>query len=294
MRSTPFDSHPGSATAPRLDGFAGLPAALQGTVRAGLIATYARWKGQDLFMMAIGRVQSVRPARFYIVGGPIYKTKGSQFSEQELPKAGRRTGSGRSSGIRAVSGGNGRRVPAARRGDTRQYTSGAVRSDDRRGDGLQPPGGRGERRRRVVFTEGKDALGVTPGDPDALAQAMDRLIDNDTERHAIGERARATALTRYARERLGERSRQSTPPASGTGSSLARGKDGAVAPSGFVKSEIERGSCREWTRNRCPRLRRRAAGVARPSSTIRCRSWLNPGRCIWALRHQSLPGVRTR
>ena len=54
-----------------------------------------------------------------------------------------------------------------------------------------------------LFTEGKDALGVTPGDPDALAQAMDRLIDNDGERHAIGECARATALTRYARERLG-------------------------------------------------------------------------------------------
>ena len=54
-----------------------------------------------------------------------------------------------------------------------------------------------------LFTEGKDALGVTPGDPDALAQAMDRLIDNDIERHAIGERARATALTHYARERLG-------------------------------------------------------------------------------------------
>ena len=69
-----------------------------------------------------------------------------------------------------------------RRGDTRQYTSGAVRSDDRRGDGLQPPGGRVERRRRIqLFTEGKDALGVTPGDPDALAQAMDRLIDNDME-----------------------------------------------------------------------------------------------------------------
>ena len=59
---------PGVGDGARLDGLAGLPAALEGTVRLGLVATYARWKGQDLFMMAIGRVQSVRPARFYIVG----------------------------------------------------------------------------------------------------------------------------------------------------------------------------------------------------------------------------------
>ena len=75
---------PGPGDGAWLDRLAGLPAAGDGTIRVGLVATYARWKGQDLFLRAIGHMQSVRPARFYIVGGPIYKTKGSQFSHSEL------------------------------------------------------------------------------------------------------------------------------------------------------------------------------------------------------------------
>lgn len=75
---------PGIGDGPWLDGLAGLPPAPEGTIRVGLVSTYARWKGQDLFMEAIGRMASDRPVRFYIVGGPIYKTKRSQYSEDEL------------------------------------------------------------------------------------------------------------------------------------------------------------------------------------------------------------------
>ena len=195
---------PGVGDGARLDGLAGLPAALEGTVRVGLVATYARWKGQDLFMMAISRVQSVRPARFYIVGGPIYKTIGSQFSVEELRElAGKLGVADRLAFVpfQAETADAFRALDVVIHASTLPEPFGRTIVEAMacsRPVVVANAGGASE-----LFTEGKDALGVTPGDPDALAQAMDRLIDNDTERHAIGERARATALTRYARERLG-------------------------------------------------------------------------------------------
>ncbi|HEU5115326.1 MAG TPA: glycosyltransferase, partial [Isosphaeraceae bacterium] len=75
---------PGPGDGPRLDDLAGLPPLASGTPRVGLVATYARWKGQDLFLEAIRQIGTEFPARYYIIGGPIYQTAGSQFSETEL------------------------------------------------------------------------------------------------------------------------------------------------------------------------------------------------------------------
>src|SRR5262249_13053440 len=63
-----------------LDRLAGLEVAPPGTARVGLVATYARWKGQEVFLQAASQVD----ARFYVVGGPVYRTRGSQFSLEEL------------------------------------------------------------------------------------------------------------------------------------------------------------------------------------------------------------------
>ena len=71
-----------------LDAASGLPPAPTGTIRLGLVATFAHWKGHDVFLEAAARVMSRVPAecpcRFYIVGGPIYRTVGSQWSLDEL------------------------------------------------------------------------------------------------------------------------------------------------------------------------------------------------------------------
>lgn len=78
---------PGEGNGPWLDALAGLPEAGPDTVRVGLIATYARWKGQDVFIDAIAGIPDAtadRSVRYYIVGGPIYETRGSQFSVEEL------------------------------------------------------------------------------------------------------------------------------------------------------------------------------------------------------------------
>jgi glycosyltransferase involved in cell wall biosynthesis len=187
-----------------LDDLAGHPAALEGTVRVGLVATYARWKGQDLFMRAIRGVQSVRPARFYIVGGPIYKTKGSQFSDAELRDlAGELGVADRVAFVpfQTETADVFRALDVVIHASTQPEPFGRTIVEAMacsRPVVVANAGGASE-----LYTEGKDALGVTPRNSAALAWAMDRLIDNETERRAIGECARATALTRYARGRLG-------------------------------------------------------------------------------------------
>src|SRR5262249_41692517 len=76
---------PGRVDGAALDVLAGLPSAPAGSVRVGLVATYARWKGQGVFLRAAPRLRKEGggPLRFYVVGGPIYHT-GAQFTPTEL------------------------------------------------------------------------------------------------------------------------------------------------------------------------------------------------------------------
>jgi glycosyltransferase involved in cell wall biosynthesis len=67
-----------------LDAKAGLPPLETGSVRVGLLATFARWKGHEIFMRALAMLNSGTPFRGYIIGGPIYQTTGSQYTFEEL------------------------------------------------------------------------------------------------------------------------------------------------------------------------------------------------------------------
>jgi glycosyltransferase involved in cell wall biosynthesis len=69
-----------------LDGLSGLAPAAPGTIKVGLIGTFARWKGQDLFLRAITLLPPDLAVRFYIIGGPVYATPGSQWTKEELAK----------------------------------------------------------------------------------------------------------------------------------------------------------------------------------------------------------------
>jgi glycosyltransferase involved in cell wall biosynthesis len=66
-----------------LDALAGLQPAPPGTTRVGLVATLASWKGHDLFLEAVSGL-AARAARFYLVGGGLYSTAGSQRTLAEL------------------------------------------------------------------------------------------------------------------------------------------------------------------------------------------------------------------
>ncbi|HXZ81419.1 MAG TPA: glycosyltransferase, partial [Terriglobales bacterium] len=67
-----------------LDALAGFSPTRPGTVRVGLIATMAWWKGHQLFMEAISRLPRRLPIRGYVIGGPLYRTADSQLSLAKL------------------------------------------------------------------------------------------------------------------------------------------------------------------------------------------------------------------
>jgi glycosyltransferase involved in cell wall biosynthesis len=60
----------------------GLPPPPTGVIRVGLVATFAHWKGHEIFLQAAASAGGRH--RFYVVGGPIYATNGSQWSLDEL------------------------------------------------------------------------------------------------------------------------------------------------------------------------------------------------------------------
>jgi glycosyltransferase involved in cell wall biosynthesis len=60
----------------------GLPPPPTGAMRVGLVATFAHWKGHEVFLQAAASAAGNH--RFYVVGGPIYATGGSQWSLDDL------------------------------------------------------------------------------------------------------------------------------------------------------------------------------------------------------------------
>ena len=67
-----------------LDTLSKMPPANFATVRVGLLATMARWKGHAVFLRALASLPASLPIRGYIVGGPLYQTEGSEICPEEL------------------------------------------------------------------------------------------------------------------------------------------------------------------------------------------------------------------
>jgi glycosyltransferase involved in cell wall biosynthesis len=77
----------GSGSESELAGLAGVPPLPVGGVSVGLVATYAHWKGHRTFLQAAAQVVRAEPdraLRFYVVGGPIYGTHGSELSVSDV------------------------------------------------------------------------------------------------------------------------------------------------------------------------------------------------------------------
>lgn len=170
-------------------------------LRVGLVATFARWKGHDVFLEAAAKLVRSRPdlnVRFCIVGEPIYKTRGSQFSEQELRcKA--------------------EQLEMTQKVDFLGFQQNIVEiyhwldvvvhtSTQPEPFGLaiveamacgkpvivSQAGGAAE-----LFSHNYDAVGVPPGEPDALASAIESLLDNPNQRQSLSENARLTVTGRF-------------------------------------------------------------------------------------------------
>jgi glycosyltransferase involved in cell wall biosynthesis len=200
---------PADGDAAWLDAAAGLPPAAAGTVRVGLIATYARWKGHEIFLEAAARVAAAgtgRPVRFFVIGGPIYQTRGSQYSEAELRAIARGRGvEGRVGfvGFQDDPAGAFRALDVVVHASTRPEPFGLTIAEAMacgKPVVAARSGGAAE-----LFRNGHDALGAPPGDARGLAAALTELVGDPVLRARLGENARRTALVRFNRDGLAGR-----------------------------------------------------------------------------------------
>ncbi len=199
---------PGPGEGSRLDVLAGLPPAPEGTQRLGLVATYARWKGQEIFLQAAARLMRERPSlpvRFYLVGAPLYRTPDSQFSEEELRGMVDRLGLEGRVGLVPF-----QREPSAIYRALDIFVHASTRREP---FGLTIAEALACGRPAVIsrasgaadlITEGVDALTLPSGDVEALAGALRTLVEDAELRERLGRAARKTAVERFSRERYAQ------------------------------------------------------------------------------------------
>ena len=186
-----------------LDAMSGLPQAPANTIRVGLVATLARWKGHATFLEAIARLPPHLPVRAYIVGDAVYQTEGSQYSLDELRQL------ARSLGVADCVGFTGfvhtpeatfRALQVVVHASTAPEPFGLVIAEAMacgRAVIVSNAGGAAE-----LVTPGVDALVHTPGDAGDLSRQIAALAGDADLRARIGRAARATAERSFDRARL--------------------------------------------------------------------------------------------
>jgi dihydrolipoamide dehydrogenase len=179
----------------------------QECLRIGLVATYARWKGQDLFLEAAAhwlKQDPTQSVRFYIVGAAIYQTQGSQWSLDQLQTQAKDLGIqdqveflGFQTDVAQIY----RRLDILVHASTQPEPFGlAIAEAMACGKPVivSQSGGAAE-----LFTPHQDAYGIPPRDSLALATALQYLAAHPQERARLGRNARQTALTKFNPDRLG-------------------------------------------------------------------------------------------
>ncbi len=179
-----------------LDALSGLPAAAPGTLRVGLVATFARWKGHETFLRAMsGAGEAIRG---YVIGGPLYDTTGSQHTIEELRACAASLGVGDRVGFTGFVA-----HPAAA---MRALDVVVHASTDPEPFGLAIAEGLACGRPVVVSAAGGaaelvepgvDALTFAPGDASALRNAIATLASDAALRARLGAAARRTAVRRF-------------------------------------------------------------------------------------------------
>lgn len=182
-----------------LDALAGLEPAPHGTVRIGLVATFARWKGHLVFLESLVPLVQRYPIRAYIVGGPLYETDGSQVSMAELKDAIARLELGSHVGLTGFV----RDAAAALRsldvvvhGSTSPEPFGLVIAEAMacgRAVVVSNSGGVAE-----LVSHEVNALVYRSGDVQALTAATERLLIDPELRQRLSASARASADQQFA------------------------------------------------------------------------------------------------
>jgi glycosyltransferase involved in cell wall biosynthesis len=187
-----------------LDELAGLPIPEPDVLRVGLVATYANWKGHDIFIRSIARLADDFPLlRGYIIGEPIYATRGSQFSRQELSDLAKSLNIADRIGFipfQRNTADTYRSLDIVAHTSTRPEPFGLTIAEAMacgRAVIVSNSGGAAE-----LFTEGHDAVGHSPGDINGLSAAMRRLLLDPELRFALGKNARITAEKQFSSTRF--------------------------------------------------------------------------------------------
>jgi glycosyltransferase involved in cell wall biosynthesis len=187
-----------------LDAAAGLGPCDPGTVRIGLVATYAWWKGHDVFLRALARLPRSLHVRGYIIGGPIYATGGGSQVDRASLEARRR-----SLGLDDCAGFTGLvdDVPAVMRSldvvvhaSTEPEPFGLAIAEGMacgRAVVVSAAGGAAE-----IVRPGEDTLAFPPGDAVGLAACLETLAADPAMRERIGSAARESARARFDRRRM--------------------------------------------------------------------------------------------
>lgn len=189
-----------------LDALAGCAPAPAGTVRIGLVATFGRWKGHDVFLRAIAQLDPALPIRAYVVGGAVYDTAGSQYSIDDL----RQMTSAAGLEHRVVfTGFVPRTAPILRALDVVVHASTqpepfglAIAEAMACGCAVvvSDAGGAAE-----IVDAGMTAVTHPPGDDAALAQVLTVLVNDPAHRARLGIAARAASMKRFDADTFAER-----------------------------------------------------------------------------------------
>ena len=185
-----------------LDRLAGLPDAAPDVIRVGLVATYARWKGHEVFLDALQRASSDVPLRGYIIGGPFYDTSSSQYTRRDLQAmidarqlAARVGVTGFVESASAM-----RALDVVVHASTQPEPFGLVIAEGMACGRVVITAGHGGAAELVV--DGRDALVAPAGDARGFAETIARVAGDAELRRTIGEHARETALRRFNPERM--------------------------------------------------------------------------------------------
>lgn len=186
-----------------LDTLAGMLTAAPGTVRVGMFATMARWKGHEVFLKALAALPDELPVRAYIVGNALYQTDGSQYSLVGLRRMAKDLGVSHKVGFTGFV----ENVPAAMRtcdiivhASTQPEPFGLVIVE---GMACGKPvivsnaGGAAE-----LIEDHRTALVHSPGNADELAERINELAANSSLRSQLTADCKAMVERRFNRKRL--------------------------------------------------------------------------------------------
>jgi glycosyltransferase involved in cell wall biosynthesis len=185
-----------------LDRMSGMEPAPPGSVRVAFIATMAWWKGHRTYLEAMSRLRSL-PIRGYVIGGPIYRTIGSESSLSDLREQAKQLAIGNRVGFTGVLPDVAaaiRSVDVVVHASTRPEPFGRVLIEAMAcGKPVITTGLGGS---AEIVSGGPGTLKFWPGEADDLAKAIAKVVRDPSLRKSLGESARKTVVRHFGREQL--------------------------------------------------------------------------------------------